>query len=169
MKKVGLLFILVYFITFTQVGWGQTPPTLSSWSFESVTVSGTATSPTISSATADGGVLNGSSAVSGNHASASTVWSTTQGNGSTKAMNSNHWAQNDYLQFAFSTIGYTAINISWDQTGSNTGPKDFKVQYSINGGSSLLMFQVQLQITHILLPTIAGVPHINLFPQEQLI
>jgi hypothetical protein len=84
-------------------------------------------------------------------------------------MNSNHWAQNDYLQFAFSTIGYTAINISWDQTGSNTGPKDFKVQYSINGGSSLLMFQVQLQITHILLPTIAGVPHINLFPQEQLI
>ena len=110
------------------------PDVLAAWSFESVTTTGTGTTPVITgSAAADSGVLTAGSSFTGLHASASTVWSNPVGNGSAKAVSSEHWAVGDYYQFSFSTSGYSAISITWDQTGSNTGPKDFKVQYSTNG------------------------------------
>jgi hypothetical protein len=33
------------------------------------------------------------------------------------------------------TIGFTGIQVSFDQTSSNTGPKDFELQYSTDGTS----------------------------------
>src|SRR5205823_15131909 len=79
------------------------------------------------------GVLAAGSSFTGLHASSLTVWSNPVGNGSAKSVSSDHWAVGDYYQFSFSTSGYSAISITWDQTGSNTGPRDFKVQYSTNG------------------------------------
>ncbi len=32
-------------------------------------------------------------------------------------------------------LGYSSISITWDQTGSSTGPHDFIVQYSLDGSS----------------------------------
>ncbi len=32
-----------------------------------------------------------------------------------------------------STLGESSITLSWDQTSSNTGPKDFVLQYSTDG------------------------------------
>ncbi|NHM07171.1 hypothetical protein G4D82_08050 [Flavobacterium sp. CYK-4] len=41
-----------------------------------------------------------------------------------------------YWQIDISTVGYSSIKLSSAQRSSNTGPKDFKVQYSINAGGS---------------------------------
>jgi hypothetical protein len=110
------------------------PDVLAAWSFESVTIAGTATTPTITgSAAADSGVLTAGSSFTGLHASASTIWSNFAGNASAKSFSADHWAIGDYYQFSFSTSGNSAISMTWDQTGSSTGPRDFKVQYSTNG------------------------------------
>jgi hypothetical protein len=76
----------------------------------------------------------GAGSASGYHAGAS-IYSSPAGNGSSHSFSSNTWAVNDYYQFRVSTAGFTGITISWDQTSSNTGPKDFALQYSLNGTS----------------------------------
>ena len=110
---------------------------LAAWSFEGVTTTNTGTTPIVSvgSPAADSGVQTAGSSFTGLHASSSTVWSNPAGNASAKSVSSNNWGVGDYYQFSFSTTGYTAISITWDQTGSGTGPRDFKVQYSTNGTS----------------------------------
>ena len=50
-----------------------------------------------------------------------------------KSFSSNNWAVGDYYQFQTSTSVYHAIQVSWDQTGSGTGPRDFKLAYSTDG------------------------------------
>jgi hypothetical protein len=77
----------------------------------------------------------GAGTASGLHASALTDWSTPAGNGSTDSFSSNNWAVGDYWQFSFSTTGYTGLMVNFDQTGSNTGPRDFALAYSTNGVS----------------------------------
>lgn len=69
----------------------------------------------------------------GSHASSSVVYSNPSGNGSVESFSSNFWSVGDYYQFQVSTIGMQDIMFSWDQTASNTGPRDFRVQYSTNG------------------------------------
>lgn len=111
---------------------------LARWTFENVSVATTpGTRPTITagSATADSGALTAGSAFSGFHTSASTVWSTPVGNGSAKSLSSNTWVVGDYYQFTFGTSGYRGIRITWDHVSSSTGPRDFKVQYSLDGSS----------------------------------
>ena len=39
----------------------------------------------------------------------------------------------DYYQFNVSTLGLKDVSLSWDQTSSGTGPKDFTLQYSTDG------------------------------------
>ena len=68
------------------------------------------------------------------HAGASTYSSVT-GNGSTKSWSSNTWAVGDYYQFKVNTAGLGSIGFQWDQTSSNTGPKNFQVEYSTDGTS----------------------------------
>lgn len=136
MKPLSMLFILFSANLFHTPSSAQT--TLAKWTFEGVTVSSTAgTSPTITggSAAADSGAQTVGSAVSGFHASASTVWSTPVGNGSGRSLSSNNWAVGDYYQFMFRTSGYSGVRITWDHVSSSTGPRDFKVQYSIDGTS----------------------------------
>ncbi len=111
---------------------------IAKWSFDGIVVSGTAAntpSLTSGSAIADLGGQTAGSAFSAFHASNSTVWSTVTGNGSAKSLSSNFWAIGDYFQFVASLAGYQNTLLSFDQTGSNTGPKDFKLQYSTNGTS----------------------------------
>jgi len=45
------------------------------------------------------------------------------------------WAVGDYYQFQVSTLGLSGIQVEWDQAGSNTGPGQFVLQYSLNGTS----------------------------------
>ena len=74
----------------------------------------------------------GSGSALGAHAGAAT-YSSPAGNGSAHSFSSNTWAIGDYYQFSTSTVGYSSIAIQWDQTSSNTGPRDFKLSWSTNG------------------------------------
>jgi phosphatidylserine/phosphatidylglycerophosphate/cardiolipin synthase-like enzyme len=134
----------ILLIAFTAIGFlsrspGQT--TLAKWTFETLPFGSTSgyTGSTLTipggSVAADSGVFAASSAVSGFHVSSSTVWSAPAGNGSQKSLSSNNWAVGDYYQFRLSTVGYRGITITWDQTGSSTGPRDFKIQYSTDGST----------------------------------
>ncbi|HLP09734.1 MAG TPA: PEP-CTERM sorting domain-containing protein [Opitutaceae bacterium] len=102
---------------------------LATWTFESNTPADLSNSPTLSGIAAD----LGAGTASGFHSSAATDWTTPAGNGSANALSSNTWSAGDYYQFSVSTLGYSGISVSWDQTGSNTGPANFALSYSING------------------------------------
>lgn len=56
------------------------------------------------------------------------------GSGS-RALNSNGWntPEESYWLIQFTTTGYESLTLSSRQYGSNTGPRDFKVQFSLNG------------------------------------
>jgi hypothetical protein len=108
---------------------------IAKWTFESGTISGTATTPTISSPVAETGAQTTGSLFTGLHASSATVWSAATGNGSAKSFAADHWATGDYFQFKVNATGYYNLSLKWDQRGSATGPRDFKIQYSTNGTS----------------------------------
>ena len=104
------------------------------WSFESLgTVSLSGATYTGPAATI--GLNTAGSSVSANHASATSGWSNSGGNGSTASLSGNAWAVGDYYQFQTSTYGLSTVYVSVDQTGSNTGPRDFQLSYSTNGTS----------------------------------
>ena len=67
------------------------------------------------------------------HSYSATPYSSVTGNGSAQAWSATHWNVGDYWQFSVSTLGYQNIQLSWDQTSSNTGPGIFALEYSING------------------------------------
>lgn len=75
----------------------------------------------------------GAGTASASHASASTAWSIPSGNGSTNSWSANNWTTGDFFQFSVSTVGFTDITLSYDQTGSATGPGLFSLQYSTDG------------------------------------
>jgi hypothetical protein len=79
----------------------------------------------------------GSGSASGFHAG-SAVYSSPAGNGSTHSFSSTVWAVGDYWQFSVSTLGFQNIALSWDQTSSSTGPRDFDLKYSIDGARFML-------------------------------
>ena len=105
-------------------GWviGQT--TIANWTFET----------SIPTAAGPHNAEIGVGSALGFHAG-TTTYSNPTGNGSAESFSSNGWAIGDYYQFQVSTIGYQNINLTFDQTGSNTGPRDFKVQYSTDGAT----------------------------------
>jgi hypothetical protein len=47
----------------------------------------------------------------------------------------NGWSVGDYWSFTTSTLGYTGVTVAFDQAGSATGPANFGLSYSINGGA----------------------------------
>ncbi len=74
----------------------------------------------------------GSGSAIGKHAGAA-AYTSPAGNGSAHSFSSNTWATGDYYQFSVDTVGLSDITMTWDQTSSTTGPKDFQLQYSTNG------------------------------------
>lgn len=103
---------------------------IAQWTFESSFASIAGTSTTL------GGLAPeiGTGVASGTHASAS-AWSSPSGNGSAHSFSVNTWAVGDYFQFSLSTVGSSGIGVSFDQTGSNTGPKAFDLAYSTDGST----------------------------------
>ena len=86
----------------------------------------------------------GTGNASGLHATAAT-YSTPAGdvdltlaptiNPSVHSLSANGWSVGDYWQFQTSTLGFTGINVGWDQAGSGTGPSSFQLQYSTDGST----------------------------------
>ena len=99
--------------------------TIADWTFET-------TEPTTAGpVTAD----VGTGTALGLHASGSAAYSSPTGNGSYSAWSSNNWSVGDYYQFEVSTLNYSNISLSFDQTSSNTGPGSFQLEYSTNGST----------------------------------
>jgi hypothetical protein len=128
MKKL-LLAVFVAVSTYSSLG-----DTLAQWTFESNTTgnytpgAGTTTSNYL----AEGGSQAGTAAATGLHASSAT-YSSPAGNGSTKSLSANTWSIGDYWQLSLNTVGFSGLSLSFDQTGSSTGPRDFVLSYSVNG------------------------------------
>jgi hypothetical protein len=120
MKKIFTLMLAFFLINSTNV-WSQR---IAVWTFET------------SAPTTSGPIVpeTGLGTASGFHASTST-YSSPAGNGSAKSYSSNTWVVGDYYQFQVSTLTLSNIYFFFDQTGSNTGPNSFKVQYSTNGST----------------------------------
>jgi hypothetical protein len=97
---------------------------LAEWTFE-VSIPTTA-GPHV----AEGGVFAASSNASSNTGGAVT---SPAGFGSSRAFSINGWNPTEYFEFSTSTSGYQSIAFSLAHTGSNTGPRDFAVQYSTDG------------------------------------
>ncbi len=110
---------------------------ISKWTFEGITTNNTGSNAVVSvgSAIADQGLQTSGTLFSANHASASTAWTNPAGNGSARSVTSNNWATGDYYELKLNTSNYHDLSIAFDQTGSNTGPSTFKIQYSLNGTS----------------------------------
>ncbi len=94
--------------------------TIADWTFESSAPTTTGPiSPEVGS---------GSASLSG----VGTI-SSPAGDGSSHSYSANGWAVGDYFQFQVSTADYSGIELSWDQTGSSTGPETFQLEYSTDG------------------------------------
>jgi hypothetical protein len=76
----------------------------------------------------------GAGSALGSHVGAA-AYSSPAGNGSTHSFSANTWAVGDYWQFQVNTVGSFNVGISYDQTSSGTGPRDFRLDYSLNGSS----------------------------------
>jgi hypothetical protein len=113
--------------------------TLANWTFEANGLGATSYSPGANTTTtnflAEAGLQAGTASITGLHAGSAAYTSPT-GNGSTRSLSSTRWAVCDYYQAQFSTTGFHGLSVSWDQTGSNTGPGHYSLSYSLNGGSS---------------------------------
>lgn len=81
---------------------------------------------------------NGTGVAWGFHAGA-TTYSSPAGNGSARSFSSNNWQIGDYYEFQTSTLGYMSITLTFDHTSSNTGPRDFVVQWSLDGVNFVTM------------------------------
>ena len=103
--------------------------TIADWTFES-------TAPTTAGPLA---ADIGSGAALGHHSGSST-YSSPVGNGSSHSFSSTAWSVGDYYQFQVSTAGLANLAVSWDQTSSNTGPRDFLFEYSTDGSNFQSLF-----------------------------
>jgi len=101
--------------------------TLANWTFE------TSLPTTSGGHLAEAGLNAGTSQAYGSHASSSTVYSNPAGNGSLESFSSNFWAIGDYYRFTTNSVGFENISISFDQTSSNTGPRDFILEWGTDG------------------------------------
>lgn len=63
------------------------------------------------------------------------TFSNPAGWGSAESWSSNGWAAGEFFQFEVSTVARSNIAVSWQQAGSNTGPRDFILEYSTDGVS----------------------------------
>lgn len=78
----------------------------------------------------------GTGSAYGSHASASTVYSSPSGNGSTHSFSANVWAAGDMYKFLVPTTGLNNIVVSYDQISSSTGPKTFEFLASPDSAAS---------------------------------
>lgn len=131
MKKIAILSATFSTLLFTQISQADT---LAQWTFELNPPADLTDSASILGIAADVGTGTASAL----HASAATDWTTPAGNGSANSLSANTWAVGDYFQFSLSSVGYSGISVSFDQTGSNTGPKDYYLAYSTDGSSFTL-------------------------------
>lgn len=135
LKKLGWSLTLLFAMAIANCG-AASAAIIAQWTYEANTpadLSNSAAGPTV---LADFGVGTGTAA----HATANADWTTPAGNGSANSLSVNEWAVGDYFQYEVSTVGYTGITLSWDQTSSSTGPGVFDLEYRVGNTGPFTTF-----------------------------
>ena len=133
MRTAALVLVATSLVSFT--GTSAEAELIAGWSIPTA-ISTPTTGTTFNYGAANLGALTADTMLSGVHSQSSTAWTTPAGNGSTYSLSSDKWSQGDYYQIVFSTAGYERIQVEWDQTRSGTGPSEFRVDVSVDGGAS---------------------------------
>jgi len=120
---------------------------IARWTFETSPPGPVNNSTTFGPISADEGM----GTASGVHTSGGTDWIAQVGNGSATSMSANMWNVGDYFQFRVSTVGWSDIRLSWDQTSSSDGPRHFVLQYSTDG-TTFTQFGSQYTVQQNLFP-----------------
>ena len=137
-NKMKKIILLIAIGSVLNLDYARASVVLANWTFESYTATSTAaTGPAL---LAEAGLGAGVAVATGVHASSSAVWSNPSGNGSVESFSVNNWAVGDYFQFRTSSLGYSGISLSWDHTGSSTGPSSFSLLYSTDSGSNFTQY-----------------------------
>ena len=131
-RKIHLAVLSVASLAFGAYATSANADVIAGWSFDNATIAVTGAS--ITGIASDSGAI--SATAGGTHAAATTVYSSPSGNGSLKAFSSNTWAIGDFYEFDVNGAAYSNYNVAFDATGSNTGPRDFLLEYSTNNGTS---------------------------------
>lgn len=90
------------------------------------------------------------------HTLAAATYTSPSGNGSQYGFSSNNWSTGDYYQATVSTLGYSDIYLSWDQTRSSTGPSSFELLMSTDGGANFSVVNVAGAATYTVLQSGGG-------------
>lgn len=108
---------------------------LADWTFQSALSTNNIIGAGLTPSGTQSGVLAdiGTGTASASHATTNSAWSIPAGNGSSNSWSVNNWSVGDYFQFQVSTLTFQNINVSFDQTSSGTGPRDFGLFYSTDG------------------------------------
>ena len=117
---------------------------VAGWTFTSAIPSATTGSTYVYGAADQGANATGSN-MRGFHLTAATAWSSPAGNGSQYSFSANNWQMGDFFEARLSTLGFSGVSISFDQTRSSTGPSAFVLFMSVDGGtnwSTLLSYTV---------------------------
>lgn len=131
--KISAAILVCSLVSVTPALVMGTTTTIAQWTFETSLAGFTGTSGATSTDLGPLAAEIGSGSASGHHATSATKWTSPAGNGSSHSFNSDHWATYDYYQFQISTIGFSDIQVAFDQYGSSTGPRDFNLEYSMDG------------------------------------
>jgi hypothetical protein len=104
--------------------------TIAQWDIEGLT-----TPPDATNAVAGPAVLasSGTGSLSGVHANNGSDWTTPAGPASANSYSVNTWTAGDFYHFTTSSLGFENLTVSFDATGSATGPRDFQIAYSTDG------------------------------------
>jgi len=138
---IKIYLILCVVLSAMTLGFGQT--TLINWTFENATkrtaITDDASFQTIPY-TADSGIVGNidTKYIKTVGRPVFTAFVTGSGGTGTYAPNANTWADGNgtkYWEISLVTTGYASLLLSSKQYGSSTGPKDFKVQYSLDESS----------------------------------
>ena len=132
-------FSLVAVVAATAVATSASAALVAGWTITTAFPTGAGNVPTGVTYTvgaANEGLQTTGSELRSVHSLAAATYTSPAGNGSQYAFSSNNWSTGDFYEARLSTLGYSDISISWDQTRSSTGPATFELVMSTDGGAN---------------------------------
>ena len=132
-------FSLVAVVAATAVATSASAAIVAGWTITTAFPTGAGNVPTGVTYTvgaANEGLQTTGSELRSVHSLAAATYTSPAGNGSQFSFSSNNWSTGDFYEARLSTLGYSDISISWDQTRSSTGPASFELIMSTDGGAN---------------------------------
>ena len=132
-------FSLVAVVAATAVATSASAAVVAGWTITTAFPTGAGNVPTGVTYTvgaANEGLQTTGSELRSVHSLAAATYTSPTGNGSQYSFSSNNWSIGDYYEARCSTLGYSDIYLSWDQTRSATGPSSFELIMSTDGGAN---------------------------------